>query len=281
MSRDQGRRAGLLPDTVGLRPGEQVEESSVRVTLVPSSVGPSAWQYLTTVLLNDNVAIDAGCLGLHGAAEEQGRVRDVFLTHSHIDHLASLPIFLNNILRPDGEGVTIHGNEAVLDCLRRDLFNGRLWPDFLRLTVQGKPFVTLKELRPRRPVAVAGLRLTPVEVDHVVPTLGFLVEDESATVVFPSDTGPTEAIWRMANRARNLKAIFLEATFPDEQSWLADVSGHLTPALFAQEVRKVKHPVPFIVVHIHPRSRETIVRELQTLGLPDVQIGRFGTPYDF
>ena len=94
------------------------------------------------------------------------------------------------------------------------------------------------------------MRVTPVEVSHVVPTLGFLIEDGDSAVVIASDTGPTEALWRLANQTPHLKAVFLEAAFPDAMSALAQIAKHLTPALFGAEVRKLARPVPVVAVHL-------------------------------
>jgi len=254
----------------------------VRVILVPSAAGcDEQTQFLTSVLLNDTVAIDAGCLGLYRSPREQARVKHVFLTHSHLDHLASLPMFLLNSVTGQDDSVTVLGGPAVLECLRRDLFNDRLWPDFVRISQEGRPFLRLQQLEAGVPVAVDGLRLTPVEVNHVVPTFGFLVEDDSAAVLFTSDTGPTEAVWELANRTPNLKAVFLEASNPNRLAWLANLAGHLTPALFGEEVRKLRRPVPVYAVHISPGDQGEVVKELAELGLPNVQVGRFGTAYQF
>src|SRR5204863_7561322 len=115
------------------------------------------------------------------------------------------------------------------------------------------PFLQLSPLTARRPVEVAGVRLTPVPVNHVVPTFGFVIEDGSAAVVIPSDTGPTQEIWQAANRLPHLKAVFLEATFPNHMARLADLAKHLTPGLFAGEVQKLTRPAKVIAVHIKPR----------------------------
>jgi cAMP phosphodiesterase len=233
------------------------------------------------VLLDETVAIDAGCLGLYRDLAAQARVKHVFLSHSHMDHLASLPLFLNNTVTGQDDAVTVLGSPCVLDCLRGDLFNDRLWPDFLRLSAEGRPYLRLQPLQAGVPVAVAGLRVTPVEVHHAVPTFGFVVEDGSAAVVFSSDTGPTEALWELANQVPNLKAVFLEVAAPNRRGWLASVAGHLTPALFGQEVNKLRRPVPVFAVHLNPGERDEIVKELEALGRPNVQVGRLGTPYQF
>lgn len=256
----------------------------MKITLVPSSVsdhGLGQHQFLTSYRINGTLAIDAGSLGFAGTVEEQERIRHVLLTHSHMDHIASLPIFVENAYGGNQECVTIHGSEAVLNCLRRDVFNDRVWPDFLRLSKAEAPFFKLAVLEPEQPIELEGLRITPVPVDHVVPTFGFLVEDEGAAVVIVGDTGPTEAIWRYANRTPHLKAVFLEATFPDGLASLAAASKHLTPILFAREIQKLRQPVRVIAVHIKARFQAQVLRDLEALGMADVEVGTTGKVYTF
>ena len=101
--------------------------------------------------------------------------------------------------------MTIHAGAATLESLRRDVFNDRVWPDFIGMSEKGIPFVKLETLEPGRPVEAAGLRLTPMAVDHVVPTLGFLVEAPGVTVAIPSDTGPTDSFWRRPAQSPHLE----------------------------------------------------------------------------
>jgi ribonuclease BN (tRNA processing enzyme) len=256
----------------------------VKVILVPSSVSPgeaSQVQFLTSYLLGDALAIDAGCIGLYRAPREQARIKHVLLTHTHMDHIASLPAFLENVYNLGQECVTIHGSESVLESLRNDLFNDRVWPDFIALSARGVPFLKLATLYPGQPVDLEGLRITPVPVNHVVPTLGFVIEDQNSAIVIPSDTGPTEEIWQRANQAPNLKAVFLETSFPDAMADLADKARHLTPATFAREVQKLHRPVALIAMHIKPLYHAQVVQELQALGLPNLTMARFGEAYEF
>ena len=107
------------------------------VLLVPSSLNGSGGdrnQYLSSYLINDVLVVDAGCIGWYQTPREQERIQHVLISHSHIDHLAALPIFLENAFTNRPECVTVHGNEAVLECLVRDIFNERVWPDFIGLS---------------------------------------------------------------------------------------------------------------------------------------------------
>jgi ribonuclease BN (tRNA processing enzyme) len=227
------------------------------------------------------VAVDAGSLGLYRTPAEQARIKHLFLTHTHVDHLASLPVFLDTVYTGDGNCVTIYGNEAVLECLRCDLFNDRLWPDFIRISTERPPYLRLQEVRAGETLTVDGLQVIPIPVNHTVPTFGYLIADREAAVAIVSDTGPTEEIWHRANEYVNLKAVFLEATMPNALTWLADVAKHLTPREFARETQKLQRPVRWIAVHIQPRHREQTMRELEALGIPGLEIGRFGVPYLF
>lgn len=256
----------------------------MNVTLVPSALGVSGnepCQYLTSFIINDSIVIDAGSIGFVRTPAEQARIRHVLLSHSHVDHVASLPILLENAFEARPDPITVHATEPVLQCLQVDIFNERLWPDFIQMGQPKTPFVRLQKLTPGRPVELEGLCITPIPVNHVVPTVGFIVEEPDSAVVFASDTGPTEEIWERANALPHLKAVFLEATFPNHLRWLADVAKHHTPATFAAEVAKLMRPVPVIVVHIKARYAAQVVRELEALALPNVTIGQSGKPYIF
>jgi ribonuclease BN (tRNA processing enzyme) len=255
----------------------------VKITLIPAAIANPGHdlQYLSSTLLNDTIALDVGCLGFYRSPADQARVRHVLLSHSHLDHLASLPIFLENVYDASGEGVTIHASSPVLEACQSDLFNERIWPDFIALSRAGMPFLKLSPFEPGQTIHLEGLRITAVSLSHVVPTVGFLVADEHSTVAFVSDTGPTEEIWSAINAAANVKAVFLEATFPSSMTWLADVSKHLTPPLLALEVQKLTRPTRIIVIHIKARYQPEVIAELEALHLPNLEVGRFGRPYTF
>ena len=254
----------------------------MKVMLVPSAVSePAGQQFLTSFLVNDSLAIDAGSIGFFADPQTQARVRHLLISHSHIDHLASLPILLDNIVLLNDSPVTVHASSAVHDCLRRDLFNDRLWPDFFKLKAGATPFLRFEILEAGQTVVLESLRITAVSVNHVVPTLGYIVEDPSAAVVFTSDTGPTDEIWRRANQLSHLRAVFLEATFPTELGGLAEASKHFTTEGFAKEVQKVKPGTRLFAVHLKPRFQAQVRAELQALGLPNLEVAEAGREYHF
>jgi len=146
------------------------------------------------------------------------------------------------------------------------------------------PFLKCATIAAGQTVEVEGLRITAVSVDHQVPSLGFIVEDDRSTVVLPCDTGPTQAIWHEAKQRPNLKAVVLEVAFPNAMAGLAKSACHFIPSQYGEEIAKLNdgtRKVPFYAVHLKARFREKVAQELEDLGLEEIQIARFGTPYVF
>jgi ribonuclease BN (tRNA processing enzyme) len=251
----------------------------VKIRFLPSALSCPELQFLTTFVINDTVAIDAGALGLWSDPTAQSSVGHVFLSHSHTDHVCSLPIFVTNVLSLRSAPVTVHSHADVLDSLARDVFNGRVWPNFLQLVHHGAPVLVLGETREARPVCVDGLVVTPVPVNHPVPTMAYLVDDGQAAVVISTDSGPTHDIWRLAARVANLKAVFLGVSYPDEEAELAHVAGHLTPSLVREEIDKMPADTQVIAVHIKPNYHARVIRQLQGLAWDRLSIGESGRVY--
>jgi len=254
----------------------------VKIRLLGSSVqDPARRQYVSSYLINGTVAIDVGCVGFYGTPQEQENVRHVFLTHSHADHTASLPIFLENAWTPAGNCARIYGSSHTLDGIQKHIFNDVMWPDFVALSRNMPPFLRLCPIEPEVPVEADGLRIAAVPVNHVVPTFGYVISDEQSAVIFGGDSGPTERIWEVAHRTPSLRAVFLEACFPNSLTNLAQASLHLTPEMFSNEVAKMPPGVKVMAVHIKVRYREQVIRELHALQIPNLEIGECEKDYTF
>ena len=252
----------------------------MRIELLNSTNPPSDLQFLVSFLVNDEVAIDAGSIGLLADLQRQRRVRHVFITHEHLDHVATLPIFLENVYDPGPDCVEVLASREVLDFLHGDMFNGRVWPDFIDLSRPSDAFVRTTAIEPLRPITRAGLTVTPVPVSHGVDTTGLIVDDGRTAVAFPSDTGPTACFWEHLASLDRLDAVFLEASFPRSLADLATVTGHLSTATFADEIEKLPRQVRWIVVHRKARYADVIARELESLGLANVELVQPGHVYD-
>jgi len=244
-------------------------------TIALRALGPyggSAPGYrLTTFLLDGETALDAGCLSDALPLTAQRRVRRVLLTHAHFDHIASLPLLCDNLYgqrRP----LEILAPAPVLATLSKDVFNNRVWPDFTRLPSRARPTLWMRGLAEGKPFRAGALTVTPFAVRHTVPAYGYLVSKRGRSVLFSGDTRPTDRLWDIACRARNLKAIFLEVSFSDAQEPLALASGHFTPRLLRLDLPKAPPRVPIYLYHMKPPSLSRIRREIAALKEPRVKL---------
>ena len=254
----------------------------MRVRLLGSCLSDSAHrQYVTSYLINGSVAIDAGCLGFWGAPHEQEAVKHVFLTHAHMDHTASLPIFVENAWTPAGNCPTIYGSAETLEAVQAHIFNNTVWPDFIAISKTMPPFLRVLPLEAEKATQAAGLTITPVQVTHVIPTFGFVVSDGESAVIFGGDSGPTERLWEIAHQTPKLHAVFLEACFPNSMTHLAELSLHMTPEMFGREVAKMPAGTKVVATHIKVRYREQVIQELHDLKLPNMVIGECEKEYGF
>jgi cAMP phosphodiesterase len=256
----------------------------VRVRLLPSSAGrESQLQCLTSFLIDDRIAIDGGSLGFALAPAEIGSVRHIIVTHSHADHTASLPMYVAEAFNVLNDPIIIYGSVDVISALRKHVFNDAVWPDFERIQLSNGsgPTVQFHELRANQKLNIEGIEVTPIPVNHLVPTFGLLVQNEAAAVLFTSDTYSTNEIWKTARENKQLKAVFVDVSFPDEMGELAEVSKHLTPQLLADDLKKLDREVEVYAVHIKPTHREDVIRQIAALANPPVSIGEIDRVYEW
>jgi ribonuclease BN (tRNA processing enzyme) len=235
---------------------------------------------MTCLLVNGTVAVDAGSLSQVLPIEQQVEVRSILLTHSHMDHTSSLPFFIENVFGR-GEGIDIHASSPTVYAIRKYLFNNATWPDFTRLPNHLLPSVRFQEFESEVPLVLDGVTFTPIPVEHLVPTHGFLIEENGAAVLWSSDTGPTQRFWEVANRTPNLRAVCIETSFDNALQPIADVSLHLTPRTLVEELRKLEKKVPVFIHHLKPPCTARIREEIRQLKNPDVQLLEQGKEYRF
>jgi ribonuclease BN (tRNA processing enzyme) len=234
--------------------------------------GGSAPGYrLTTFLVDGETALDAGSLTDAVPLAAQRRIKRIVLTHAHFDHIASLPLLMDNVYG-QSRALEIVAPAPVLSAFHRHILNDQIWPDFTRLPSRARPTVRLRAIAEGRPFHADSVVFTPFAVSHIVPAYGYIVSKPGRSVVFSGDTEPTDRLWNAARRARDLKAIFLELSFSDTQVAVARASRHLTPALVGRELVKAPPRVPIYLYHMKPPSLSRISREVDALREPRLRL---------
>lgn len=222
---------------------------------------------LTGYLIDDRIAVDAGTLTSKLTYAQQARIECVFITHAHADHIRDLPHLIHNRFSQNAPPLIVVAARDVMEQLRSHVFNDVVWPDFGRFISPetGKPAIEYRALQPGRRWQHNDFALTAHRVDHLVPASGVLVETSEQSIAFTGDTGPTRDFWKKIGSASGLVAVISEASFPNEQKQLAIDSGHLTPEMFGDEIRKLDADVPVYASHRKIPFERSIESEIRNI----------------
>lgn len=223
-------------------------------------------------LVNETCMVDAGSVSAGLQEAEQGKIRQVLLSHAHFDHIKGLPLLADNLVgRNPGGAVKVRALPEVLDSLRRHIFNDVVFPDFTRLPTLDTAPLSFHPFDDEKTFTFDRLEVTAVRVNHIVPATGFIIREGDAALLYSGDTSETKRIWEVAAKEPRLKAAFVETSFPNDFHELAKVSGHLTPEMLAREFVKLGRPdLPIYIYHLKPSYRAVIKSELMRLGLPNL-----------
>ncbi len=234
-------------------------------------------------LVNDTVMLDAGTITAALNIQAQSKITDVFISHTHLDHIKSLLFLADNIIGRIKKPVNIRSIPPVLDAIRTHLMNNIIWPDFTKIPTAANPVLAYKPFPAGTPIDVQGLNIKAIPMNHPVPAVGFLVSDGKSSLLYTADTGPNEGIWKEAAKARNLRGIIVDTSFPNSLEGIADASVHFTPAQLHDDLTKenVGYDVPIYIYHIKPVHKRKVLSELRGLGRKNVKILEEGKTYRF
>lgn len=220
----------------------------------------------TSFLLGEKLTLDGGAICDALELEDIYKIDDVFLTHGHLDHVKDVPLMTDLLVGKRDKPLVVHAPAGTLESMDKDLFNNRVWPDFRTIPTREKPVLAFEAMPVNEPVTCQGLRIRAVPVHHPVPSVGYIIEGSFGAVVFSGDTGPTEELWRAVNATPDLRAVFLELSFPSTMQWLADVSGHLTPRTVMGELAKLdRRGARVYLYHLKPSVIAEVKAEVKAL----------------
>lgn len=206
--------------------------------------------YTSCAVINDCIALDAGT-GLHTLpVERMLKIKDVIVTHPHMDHVALL-CFLTDHHAVNGSALTIHSLPQTLNALSNFLFNGELWPRMHKITgKRHRMLVSFKPLIPYQATRIRDIRLTPLRVEHGIPTLGFCLHGERENFVYCVDMiDAPPRTWQYLKQLKRFRHMSMEVSFPNEMEALARVSNHLTPVMLKNLAEKLPADVNILYNH--------------------------------
>lgn len=207
---------------------------------------------------NDYVCFDAGTIhyGIEKAvsnkvfnipAEQVLRkyIKGYFISHAHLDHVSGL--IINS---PDDSTKTIYGLKSTLETLKTHYFTWESWANFA--DEGGAPQLKKYHYQPLTPDSLTAVTNTPMMVKAFplahsnLTSTAFLLSNGNAAILYLGDVGPDEIeksnklhkLWEAIApliKNKNLKAIMIEVSFPNEQPDKT-LFGHLTPNWLLKEM---------------------------------------------
>ena len=217
----------------------------------------------TSMLLDQDILIDAGTGVAELSLPELSQIDHVFVTHSHLDHVATIPFMVDTVGGMRNKPVTIYALPATIEILKNHVFNWSIWPDFSQIPSPEQPFLAYQPIQVGETIVLDGRRITALPAIHTVPAVGYQMDSGERSLVFTGDTTTNDLLWKMVNRITNLKYLIIETAFCNREMALAVASKHLCPSMLADELTKLERTSEIYVTHLKPGEIELTMQEIE------------------
>ena len=253
----------------------------MKIKVLGCNGGQLPGYFPVSFFINDHLILDAGSITSHLSLKDQHRIREILITHGHLDHIKDLCFLADNLfLAGSYRTISIYSSEAILLDIKKNIFNGIVWPDMSKSSFEQPPVYSLRSIK--KTLFLNTLTVEATAVTHSHAALGYIISDRKGAVVFSGDTGATEELWGKVNHTKNVRAIFLECSFPASLSDIAWKSRHLSTSSVVRELQKIKNTkIPIYLYHLKPVYVEKIQSEIKKLGNPRVHILKSGSTLNF
>ena len=218
----------------------------------------------TSFLIDSDLLVDAGTgVGDLTLAEMQC-VDHVFLTHSHLDHIAALPLMVDAIASARTAPLSIYALAGTIVALKAHVFNDVIWPDFTSIPTPLAPLIRFYEIRIGQTLQINGKAIEVLPAVHTVPAVGYSISAGRQCWVFSGDTERNPALWERINQL-DVAMLVIETAFSNREKDLARRSLHLSPSVLAEELDFIdtRKRFPIYITHTKPAETEQIMNEIQ------------------
>jgi len=218
--------------------------------------------------LNQSNVIDAGNL-LRPLKDDSIYIENIWLTHSHLDHISDIAYILDNYFSERTKTLNIIGLPETLRVIKEDFLNNNIWPDFSKIPLVNSDKMAIKytEITLGKVYEIAkGEYLEAFETDHTVASCGYIFTKDDTSVLITADTLDMTNVFEIINTRKDITSAVFECSFPSKMKSLAINSKHLTPELLFNSFKDLKRDdLRIYVNHIKPAFINTIAKEIKDL----------------
>jgi len=237
----------------------------MQVTILGCSGGIAADLRTTCLMLDTDILIDVGTGAGDLTRNEMLQIEFVFLTHSHLDHIALLPMLANMAGPGREEPLIVYALPETIAILREHVFNFHLWPDYTVLPSVKNPYLIFKKIKIGETVELGGRKITPLPVLHPVPAVAYQLDNGKGSFVFSGDTSYHEPFWSALNSIPNLRYLMIETNYLDHDMQNSKAAGHMRPELLAQGLKGLRSPIQLLITHLEPGNEDSIMAEIEAI----------------
>ena len=241
----------------------------LKVRVLGCSGGIAKGVATSSFLIDDDILIDAGTGVGDLSIREMQRIKHIFITHSHLDHVCSIALLTDTLFdRLIGQPITVYAQRSTIKALKEHVLNWTIWPDFTALPKKSNAVLKLKTMAKGSTLDIDGRSVEMIPVNHSVPAVGYRVESQGKSFAFSGDTTSNETLWAALNKHDNLDLLFIEAAFSNREAELAKLAFHYCPQTLAEDMLKLKHRPKVCISHLKPGDEKRIMKECEK-AMPD------------
>lgn len=217
----------------------------------------------TSMLIDSDILIDAGTGVGNLTIDELAQIDHIFVTHSHLDHIVFIPFLVDTVGFIRKKPITVYATQATLNILKLHLFNWEIWPDFTKIPNSREPYMRYETISQGEVIDLGGRKIMALPANHVVPSVGYLIDSGRASLAFTGDTTTNDALWSIVNAIDNLEYLIIETAFCEKKKDIAIRSKHLCPSLLCAELNKLKSKVEIYITHLREGEADLTMREIK------------------
>ncbi len=223
----------------------------------------------SSLYLNEKNIIDAGNL-LEPLQNLSIEVENIWLTHSHLDHIMDIAYILDNYFSLRTKTLNVIALPETIKIIKENFLNDSIWPDFSTIPMQNSDKMVLKytEIQISHKYTIGNNEhIRAFKTDHTVDSCGYIYTKEDRSVLITADTYSLESMIEELEKDKSITAIVVECSFPSRMKELAIKSKHLTPELIFKQLARLqrREDIRLYINHIKPLFLSEIKNEIEAM----------------
>lgn len=214
-------------------------------------------------MLDHDTLIDCGTGVGDLAFDDLLKIDQIFVSHSHLDHIAFLPLLVDTVAEARRQAITVFALPETIRILRSHIFNWLVWPDFSAIPDRHNPFLRFQVVSVGETVRLSGgRRVSVLPAHHTVPACAYCIDSGAGKLVYTGDTTFAADLIDAINGLHDVRHLLIETAFSDGQHALAMAARHLCPSMLIAFLDELKIAPQVWVSHLKPGIEERIMGEI-------------------